>query len=112
MSESSMIAFELAELVTANKASEKRYTEFLRVPSMSVGIYGLPAGSEDLQKPHNEDEIYLVVKGQSKFVCEGEAIEARPGSFIYVPAHADHRFFDIEEDLEIMVLFAPEETSG
>ena len=112
MSESSMIAFELAELVTANKASEKRYTEFLRVPSMSAGIYGLPAGSEDLQKPHNEDEIYLVVKGQSKFVCEGEVIEAWPGSFIYVPAHADHRFFDIEVDLEIMVLFAPEETSG
>jgi mannose-6-phosphate isomerase-like protein (cupin superfamily) len=102
-------AFQAAELVAANAASDRRYTEFLRVPAMSAGIYALPAGSEDLQQPHGQDEIYYVLRGRSKFTCNGEVIDIFPGSFIYVAAHADHRFFDIEEDLEIIVLFAPEE---
>jgi mannose-6-phosphate isomerase-like protein (cupin superfamily) len=109
MGGSPLRAFQVAELVKANTASGKRYTEFLRVPSMSAGIYALPAGSEDLQHPHAQDEIYYVLRGRSKFTCNGEVIDALPGSFIYVAAHADHRFFDIDEDLEIIVLFAPEE---
>jgi mannose-6-phosphate isomerase-like protein (cupin superfamily) len=104
--------FQAAELVAANAASDKRYTEFLRVPAMSAGIYALPAGCEDLQQPHAQDEIYYVLRGRSKFTCNGEVIDARPGSFIYVAARADHRFFDIVENLEIIVLFAPEEKSG
>ena len=109
MSAPALQAFRTDELVAANASSSERYTEFLRVPAMSAGIYALPAGSEDLQKPHAQDEIYYVLRGRSKFVCEGDVIAALPGSFIYVAARADHRFFDIEDDLEIIVLFAPEE---
>lgn len=103
--------FRADELVEANAASEQRYTEFLRVPAMSAGIYALPAGAEDLQSPHEQDEIYYVLSGRSKFICENEVIDAVPGSFIYVAKHAVHRFFDIEEDLKVIVLFAPEERS-
>ncbi|MGH2548385.1 MAG: cupin domain-containing protein [Thermomicrobiales bacterium] len=53
-----------------------------------------------------------MLSGKSKFVCDDEVIDAVPGSFIYVAKHAVHRFFDIEEDLEIIVIFAPEERSG
>jgi mannose-6-phosphate isomerase-like protein (cupin superfamily) len=109
MSVPTLRAFRASDLVAANAASDKRYTEFLRVPSMSAGIYALPAGSEDPQKPHAQDEIYYVLRGRSKFICDGEVIDALPGSFIYVAARAVHRFFDIEEDLEVIVLFAPEE---
>jgi mannose-6-phosphate isomerase-like protein (cupin superfamily) len=110
MNDAVLQAFQAPKLVADNAASGKRYTEFLRVPAMSAGIYALSAGSEDLQEPHDQDEIYFVLRGRSKFMCAGEVIEARSGSFIYVAAHADHRFFDIEEDLEIIVLFAPQET--
>jgi mannose-6-phosphate isomerase-like protein (cupin superfamily) len=100
------------ELLETNAESGKRYTEFLRVPDMSAGIYALPAGSEDLQKPHHQDEIYYVLSGKSKFVCDDEVLDVVPGSFIYVAKHAVHRFLDIEEDLEIIVIFAPEEHSS
>jgi mannose-6-phosphate isomerase-like protein (cupin superfamily) len=104
--------FRAADLIDANTASGKRYTEFLRVPAMSAGIYALPAGGEDLQSPHEQDEIYYVLSGRSKFICENDVIDAAPGSFIYVAKHAVHRFFDIEEDLQIIVIFAPEEQSN
>jgi len=105
-------SFRADELIEANAASDLRYTEFLRVPAMSAGIYALPAGSEDLQSPHAQDEIYYVLSGRSKFVCENEIIDVGPGSFTYVAKQAVHRFFDIKEDLKIIVLFAPEEHSS
>src|SRR5829696_8978238 len=62
-----MQAFTIEDLIAANAQSEKRYTEFLRVPAMSAGIYVLPAQSTDLQKPHNQDEVYYIVRGRAKF---------------------------------------------
>jgi len=104
-----MQAFAIEELIAENVGSDKRYTEFLRVPTMSAGIYVLPAQSTDLQKPHNQDEVYYVVRGRAKFKSGEAETTAVPGSLLYVPAHEDHRFFDIEEEIVLIVLFAPEE---
>lgn len=109
MSDATLQGFHVDALVAANRASAERYTEFLRVPTMSAGLYALPAGGDDLQRPHQQDEIYYVVSGRSKFVCDGIVIDAEPGSFIYVAKQVEHRFFDIAEDLTIIVLFAPAE---
>jgi mannose-6-phosphate isomerase-like protein (cupin superfamily) len=78
---------------------------------MSAGIYRLPAGGEDPQQPHNEDEVYYIIGGRSRFTCDGKTIDVRPGTTIYVATHAVHKFHDIEEDLTILVVFAPEEVA-
>ncbi|MBS1723612.1 MAG: cupin domain-containing protein [Armatimonadetes bacterium] len=87
----------------------KPYLEFLRAPSMSMGLYVLPAGSTDGQSPHSEDEVYVVTAGRSKFVCDDATVDVQPGSILFVPALANHRFFEIAEDLSILVFFAPAE---
>ena len=63
-------------------------------------------------KPHTEDEVYYIVSGRSKFHVEGEVANVLPGDVIFVKAHADHRFYDITEDLLIVVFFAPAEGSA
>ena len=97
------------EIKSAQANGERLYHEFLRVPAMSAGLYVLKAGSVDPQKPHKEDEVYVILAGRGKFVCEGETIDVKPGQTIYVPAGDEHRFFDITEDLDILVIFAPAE---
>ncbi|MBW2229350.1 MAG: cupin domain-containing protein [Deltaproteobacteria bacterium] len=98
--------FELPKEIEARIASGKPYLEFLRVPSLSCGIYALPAGSEDLQAPHDEDEVYYVVSGKARLRVSGETVEAGPGSILYVRATATHSFFEVEEDMTILVFFA------
>ncbi len=46
--------------------------------------------------------------GRSKFVCDDDVVDIAPGSLLFVAKDAVHRFFDIEEDLQIIVVFAPE----
>jgi len=76
---------------------------------MSAGLYVLPAGSNDLQKPHQEDEMYYVVRGRSRFKAGEEDREVMAGSVIFVAAQVEHRFYDITEELEVLVFFAPSE---
>jgi mannose-6-phosphate isomerase-like protein (cupin superfamily) len=98
--------------VSADRAQAgKLYLEFLRVPAMSAGVYVLAAGAADPQKPHHEDELYYVVRGRAKMVVASEEQVVKSGSVIFVPANVEHRFFDISEELEVLVFFAPAETA-
>ncbi len=104
-----MDAFELADLDRQHARLGKLYLEFLRVPSLSMGLYRLPAGGEDPQAPHSEDEVYYVVNGRAQINVNGEDRAVQAGSVVYVAANAPHKFHSIEQDLEILVFFAPAE---
>jgi mannose-6-phosphate isomerase-like protein (cupin superfamily) len=100
----------LPEIEEQRVQSGKPYREFLRVPAMSAGLYVLAAGAADRQKPHREDEIYYVVRGRARFKAGSEDREVSTGDVIFVAAEVGHRFYDITEELAVLVLFAPAET--
>jgi mannose-6-phosphate isomerase-like protein (cupin superfamily) len=102
--------FELDQLLAKRLQAGRSYLEFLRVPAMSAGIYVLPAGAPDPQQPHREDEIYYVVRGKAKMRIGTEERSVGEGSVIFVEAGLEHRFFDVEEELVVLVVFAPEES--
>lgn len=99
----------LSALRQAHAAGGRLYHEFLRAPSLSTGLYVLPAGSEDPQKPHKEDEIYYVISGRARFKSGSDDWPVSTGDTIYVAATQDHRFHAITEDLVLLVMFAPAE---
>ena len=92
-------------------AAGRRYLEFLRVPDLSAGLYVLEAGVADPQNPHAEDEIYVVMRGRARFRVGAEEQEVGPGAVLFVPARVEHRFLDIRERLEVLVVFGPAEGS-
>jgi quercetin dioxygenase-like cupin family protein len=88
----------------------KLYREFLRVPSMSAGLYVLPAGATDPQRPHHEDEMYYVIRGRARFRAGDQDQEVSAGTVLFVAAEREHRFYDVAEELAVLVFFAPAET--
>jgi mannose-6-phosphate isomerase-like protein (cupin superfamily) len=107
-----MDAHELAQVAATRAAARRRYEEFIRVPSLSVGLYELPAGGTDPQSPHGEDEVYHVVSGRATIRVGDEDRPVGPGSVVFVAAGVSHRFHSIEEDLSVLVFFAPAEGSA
>jgi len=101
--------FHIDDLARERAAKGKLYLEFLRVPALSAGVYVLAAGSADPQKPHREDELYYVVRGRARMQIGSEHAQVRPGSVIFVEAEREHRFYNIEEELVVLVFFAPAE---
>lgn len=105
-----MKAFEINNLKQQHSTLNQLYLEFLREPSMSIGLYILQAGTADPQSPHNEDEVYVILNGRAQITVDGQDRPVQKGSIIFVGKHIDHRFHSIEEDLEILVFFAPAES--
>ncbi|HTT18561.1 MAG TPA: cupin domain-containing protein [Candidatus Sulfotelmatobacter sp.] len=90
--------------------AEKLYREFLHVPAMSAGLYVLPTGATDPQRPHHEDEMYYVIRGRGRFRAGGEDKDVSAGSVLFVAAEVEHRFYDITEEMAVLVFFAPAES--
>jgi mannose-6-phosphate isomerase-like protein (cupin superfamily) len=102
--------YDLPAVSARRSQAGKLYQEFLRVPAMSAGVYVLAAGAADPQKPHKQDELYYVVHGQARMVVAEQERIVKAGTLIFVPAGVTHRFFDIVEELEVLVFFAPAES--
>jgi mannose-6-phosphate isomerase-like protein (cupin superfamily) len=97
--------------ISAERAQAgKLYQEFLRVSALSAGVYVLAAGEADPQKPHNEDEVYYVVRGRARIRVGAEEQVVKAGTVIFVPAKVEHCFFDVSEEVEVLVFFASAES--
>jgi quercetin dioxygenase-like cupin family protein len=102
--------FDPSDLEQQRAASGNLYLEFLRLPSLSAGLYVLAAGARDPQRPHHEDEMYYVIRGRARFRAGDEDREVSAGNVLFVPAEVEHRFHDITEELAVLVFFAPAES--
>jgi quercetin dioxygenase-like cupin family protein len=100
----------VGEIDRQRAATGKLYGEFLRVAVMSAGLYVLPAGATDPQRPHHEDEMYYVVRGKGRVRAGDEDREISAGSVLFVAAEVEHLFHDITEELAVLVFFAPAES--
>ncbi len=107
-----MQAYELPQLISQREVANKLYLEFLKVPDLSMGLYILPAGGVDPQSPHTEDEVYFVVSGRAQIQVADEDCAVQAGSIVYVAKNVKHHFHSIEEELTVIVFFAPAEYSN
>ncbi|MDQ4123606.1 MAG: cupin domain-containing protein [Acidobacteriota bacterium] len=71
--------------------------------TMSIELFA-PRGA-DLQTPHEQDEIYVVVSGSGEFVRNGERINFTTGDLLFVPAGMPHRFENFSANFATWVIF-------
>ncbi|MCB0520626.1 MAG: cupin domain-containing protein [Lewinellaceae bacterium] len=81
----------------------KPFITLLEKGKMYVEIY--QPNKVDLQKPHDQDEIYVVINGSGTFYNNGERRTFQPGDLLFVPAGIEHRFEDFSEDFKTWIIF-------
>ncbi len=97
---------DLADARQRFEGKEVEYLELLNAQNMSCGLCSLAAGSKDMQAPHDEDEVYFVLEGKARMKLGTEEKEVKPGMLLYVRAATEHSFFEIEEDMMLLVMFS------
>jgi mannose-6-phosphate isomerase-like protein (cupin superfamily) len=60
---------------------------------------------EDVQTPHTQEEVYVVISGHGKFRRDDEIVDFTAGDVLFVPAKVPHRFEDFSDDLSTWVIF-------
>lgn len=107
-----MVAYQISELCQVAASDPAIYREFLRKPSMSMGLYVLQPGATDPQSPHQEDEVYVVLEGTALIRVAEEDREVSPGTIVFVDKQVEHRFHGIQSELKVLVFFAPAESKA
>ncbi len=81
----------------------KPFITLLEREKMYVEVY--QPKQVDLQKPHDQNEIYVVISGSGMFFNNGIRQPFSPGDLIFVPAGVEHRFEDFTDDFATWVIF-------
>jgi mannose-6-phosphate isomerase-like protein (cupin superfamily) len=105
MEQKHWLVFQLRDLLAKVEKGSLSFREFLSTPSLSCSIYHLPAGSKEMQRAHEEDELYLVLEGKGRLRVDDDDHAVEEGTLMYVRAACDHAFFDIDEDLTVLAFF-------
>ncbi len=57
---------------------------------------------------HEEDQAFYVLEGEHEFVCDGRALAAKAGSFVYVPRGTVHSYENVgTEPGRLLILSTP-----
>lgn len=98
------ISLEKVEALLPPKGTDGTRSTFpITNGSMRTGLYA-PVGT-DPQKPHEQDEIYIILSGTGMFLRGEERQPFKPGDILFVPAHMEHRFEDFSDDFKTWVVF-------
>src|SRR3989442_12605578 len=97
-----MEAHEVTDLLEARRRRGEAYLEFLRVASMSCGLYELPRGGEDKQSVHAEDEGYYVVRGRARIRGRGEGREIPPRCVGVFPGRREQPSHESRQELGVL----------
>jgi mannose-6-phosphate isomerase-like protein (cupin superfamily) len=71
---------------------------------LELGVYVLVAPEPDRQRPHDDDEVYVVLEGRGTLDVEGDRLDLNEGQAAFVRAGAEHRFVGYEQ-LAVLVVF-------
>jgi len=107
-----MQAHEIPDIDPQTRDSDGHgYVDFLASDKLSVGLAVWRKGKPDRQRPHQEDEVYYVISGRGVIRVADEDRPVKEGSLVFVAAQVPHHFHDIEEDMRVLVFWAPPHTA-
>jgi mannose-6-phosphate isomerase-like protein (cupin superfamily) len=95
--------FQVEESLAALTKSGNLFVELFNDKHVTIEIY--KPEKEDLQAPHDRDELYMIISGSGDFLLNDEVIQFKTGDLLVVPLGAVHRFENFTEDFATWVVF-------
>jgi mannose-6-phosphate isomerase-like protein (cupin superfamily) len=103
-----------AELIEKSRLQGGDYLQLAFNSGQSMSVVTVKSGPHtdpqetNLEKSHDADELYAILRGQGKLCIWGKDHEVGPGTFICVPASAPHFFHSVSgEHLIALAVLGP-----
>ncbi len=97
------------ELLESLDGKDDEAIEVLDEESMTVEMARYSAGEAAPKNPHTEDELYYVISGSAKVRAGDSVHSVEAGDTVFVEQGLEHDFFDINEELVTLIIFAGSE---
>jgi mannose-6-phosphate isomerase-like protein (cupin superfamily) len=90
-------------ILQLDKETRQLFTTIMKSGTMSVEYY--KPDKIDLQTPHKQDELYIIINGSGTFLRDGERVSCKSNDVLFVPAGLEHRFENFTDDFATWVIF-------
>jgi mannose-1-phosphate guanylyltransferase len=99
----------ISELVDQLESSDRHYVEVLTEDSIQAELARYP--NPEPKTPHKEDELYFIISGSGMVHVGSETHAVEEGDVVFVEQGLEHDFFDVDEEITALVVFAGTEES-
>lgn len=96
------------ELVEQHDTHDSDVIELFDEEAMVVeqSRYQAEQAEEGNTQAHPQDEVYYITSGSGKMRVRDETSEVEAGDVIYVDQWVEHGFFDIDDEIKMLKVFA------
>ena len=99
------IEFNTNEYIKNIEKGTSYYHTFINRNNLAAGILRLKPGEEDSQSPHENDEIYYVVRGDGFLNIAGNDYEISEAKAYFVGKNIEHKFHGNKKELVVLYFF-------
>jgi len=99
------IAFDTNEYIEKITKSDKYFYTLLNQEKLAAGVLRLDPSEEDVQEPHESDEVYYIVKGDGFIRIGKKDYPVSEGMLYYVTKKIPHKFHGNKKELVALYVF-------
>lgn len=100
------VEFDIKKYIEDIKNSDGYFHTFLNRKNIAAGVLVLEPGEEDTQTPHDDDEVYFVIRGDGYLKIDGKDYAVSEGMAYYVQKDIPHKFFGNKKELVVLYFFS------
>jgi mannose-6-phosphate isomerase-like protein (cupin superfamily) len=100
------VEFDIKKYIEDIKNSDGYFHTFLNRQNIAAGVLVLEPGEEDTQTPHDDDEVYFVIRGDGYLKISDKDYAVSEGKAYYVQKNIPHKFFGNKKELVVLYFFS------
>jgi len=102
--------FDVDEYIKKIKNGKEYFHTFINRTNLAVGVLVLQPGEEDTQEPHENDEVYLILKGDGFLKIKDKDYPISKNKIYFVAKNIEHYFHQNSKELVVLYFFGGSDT--
>ncbi len=102
--------FDVDEYIEKIKNGNEYFHTFINRTNLAVGVLVLQPGEEDTQEPHENDEVYLILKGDGFLKIKDKDYPISKNKIYFVAKNIEHYFHQNSKELVVLYFFGGSDT--
>ena len=102
--------FDVDEYIEKIKNGNEYFHTFINRTNLTVGVLVLQPGEEDTQEPHENDEVYLILKGDGFLKIKDKDYPISKNKIYFIAKNIEHYFHQNSKELVVLYFFGGSDT--
>jgi mannose-6-phosphate isomerase-like protein (cupin superfamily) len=97
--------YDISDYIEKIKTENSYFNTFINTENLAAGVLVLQPGEKDTQEPHDNDEVYYIIKGDGFLKIKNKDYLIEKNKIYFVKQKTEHFFHDNTKELVALYFF-------